>query len=121
MYQTELNVALANFDIPSVLLSPEIPSLIDKHYNDIVTCINASSRKAIPCKNSKGCAAVPGRNDFVRDKHDATRSAFLDWAHAGKPRQGALHDIMKRTRTSFKLAMRYCKQDEDSLDYVLLP
>ena len=51
IYQSELNVALANVDIPSVLLSPvvattdEIPRLIDKYYNDIVTCINVSSRK----------------------------------------------------------------------------
>jgi len=124
IYQTQLNVALASVDIPSVLLSPvvantdEIPRLIDKYYNDIVTCINASSSKAIPSKKSKGFAAdytVPGWNDFVRDKHDAARSAFLDWVHAGKPRQGALNDIMKRTRASFKLAMRYCKQHEDSL------
>jgi len=111
IYQSELNVALANVDIPSVLLSlvvattAEIPRLIDKYYIDIVTCINVSSRKAIPGKKSKGCAAdytVPGWNDFVRDKHDAARNAFLDWVHAGKPRQGALNDIMTRTHQKMR-------------------
>jgi len=71
-----------------VLLSPvavttdEIPRLIDKYYNDLVTVISASCRKAIPCKKSKGCAAdytVLGWSDFVCDRHDDARSAFLDW------------------------------------------
>jgi len=54
-------------------------------------------------------------NDIVRDKHSAVREAFLDWVSIGKPRQGSLYDVMKRTRSQFKLTLRYCKQHEDTL------
>ena len=103
---------------PVAVTTDEIPRLIDKYYNDLVTVISASCRKAIPCKKSKGCAAdytVLGWSDFVCDRHDDARSAFLDWVHAEKPWQGTLNDIMGRTRASFKLAMQYCKQHKDSL------
>ena len=66
MYQTELNLALAITLIFPVCPQPcsshytTLPlylRLIDKYYNDIVTCISASCRKAIPYKKSKRCAA----------------------------------------------------------------
>jgi len=34
---------------------------------------------------------------------------------AGKPRSGPQHWLMKRTRAQFKLALRYCKQHEDTV------
>lgn len=33
----------------------------------------------------------------------------------GKPHQGPCHHCLKTTRARFKLALRYCKQDEDML------
>jgi len=59
--------------------------------------------------------AVAGWNDVVRDKHDAARAAFLDWVAVGKPRQGPVFILMNKTRASFKLAVRYCRQHEDMI------
>jgi len=102
MYKSELDLALADINIPNVYPSSvadtsEISRLIDNYYTDIMSCINVTSRKVIPCKKSKGYAAdyiVPGWNDFARDKYDAARSAFLDWVHAGKARNSALNTII---------------------------
>jgi len=58
---------------------------------------------------------VPGWLDMVNDKYDASRSAYVDWASAGKPRSGYLHQAMCRTRADFKLAMRHCKAAEEQL------
>ena len=66
--------------------------------------------EASPTVSSSWC--VPGWNDFVQDKHTAARNAYLEWLHSGKPRCGHLFQHMQRTRANFKLALRYCKQQE---------
>jgi len=43
------------------------------------------------------------------------RAAFLDWVYCGKPRIGVTYDTMRRTRSQFKLALRYCKQHSKML------
>jgi len=58
---------------------------------------------------------VPGWNDIVKDKHEMARSAYLDWKFLGRPRQGAPYMWMRKTRAQFKLALRYCKQNEEML------
>ena len=98
--------------------SQDTNALIDAYYDDIMRCINAACRLSIPNKavNYNNCDfIVAGWNDIVRDKHSASRDAFQDWACFGKPRQGSLYDRMKKTRSQFKLALRYCKQHEDTV------
>jgi len=47
----------------------------------------------------------------VRDKHDAARTAFLDWLTAGKSKFGYHFELMKKKLELFKLAaMPYCKK-----------
>jgi len=109
-------VAHANINIPSVLfggvadcVSSGSCELIDKYYRDIVLSVNDTCRNCIPCRRSHGGISeyvTPGWIEFV------ARSAFLDWVVAGKPRSGLVNMIMRRTRSQFKLALRYCKQHE---------
>ena len=56
---------------------------------------------------------IPGWNDVVQDKHVAARDAFREWIFFGKPKAGPLFTSMKKTRASFKLALRFCKQHEE--------
>ena len=125
-YQYELDRGLSEINIPSFTPShytdngdsQDTNALIDAYYDDIMRCINAACRRSIPNKavNYNNCDfIVAGWNDIVRDKHSAARDAFHDWACFGKPRQGSLYDRMKRTRSQFKLALRYCKQHEDTI------
>ena len=58
---------------------------------------------------------VPGWNELVDDKYYASRKACLNWVAAGKPHYSMLNEIMRRTRSQFKLALRYCKQHEMTL------
>ena len=57
--------------------------------------------------------SVPGWSDFVSEKHDLAREAFLDWIALGKPFDGGAVYRMRRIRAAFKLALRYCKQHEE--------
>ena len=73
-------------------------------------------KKCIPFKKCSTLEhSVAGWNDAVAEKHDMARSAFIDWMIAGKPRMGYEFDLMRHTRSKFKLALRYCKLNEESL------
>ena len=89
---------------------------INQYLQSICGCINEAMHKYIPCKKVKASEyVVAGWNDLVTDKHDAARRAFLDWVDAGKPRTGYICEIMKRSRAQFKLALRYCKNNDEAL------
>ena len=59
--------------------------------------------------------SIAGWSDLVANKHEAARQGFCDWVVNGKPRTGYIHEIMKRTRAQFKLALRYCRNNEEML------
>ena len=59
--------------------------------------------------------SVAGWNDHVDDKQQAARAAFMDWVLDGKPRNGHTYELMKITRAKFKLALRYCRANEERL------
>jgi hypothetical protein len=89
---------------------------INKYYDDIITSIKCSIDQAIPVKTAhQNEFNVPGWNDFVAEKYDASREAFLTWVYSGRPRSGAVFTRMSRSRASFKLALRYCRQHEEQL------
>jgi len=125
-YQREMNVALCNIDIPCILfgtptLTKDLPwctDLIDYYYSNIVNSINNACRKSIPNKRvGNYCSeyVVPGWNDYVNEKHNAAKSAFLHCKYLGKPCQGIEYECMRTSRAQFKLALRYCKQHKEML------
>ena len=57
----------------------------------------------------------PGWNDYVKDKHDTATATFLDWMYCGKPRTGPTYDLIRKSRSQFKLALCYCQQHSDML------
>ena len=72
------------------------------------------SRRTASRKRKSSEFCVAGWNDFIAEKHSAARAAFLDWKANGKPRVGLEYRTMKRTRAQFKLALRFCKNNENS-------
>ena len=77
-------------------------------------CVETAVNTYVPSKlsTSENVYNVPGWNDYVREKHSEARSAYLDWLMDGKHRFGFLFQRMQRTRATFKLALRYCRQNE---------
>ena len=58
---------------------------------------------------------VSGWTDYVDEKHDIARQAFLHWCRDGKPRYGPGYVHMYRSRAAFKQALRYCKRNKEQL------
>lgn len=94
--------------------SVEHHSAIDKYYDNIMACVSSATRSTVPVSRVRVGSdfIVPGWSDYVQDKHTIARSAYLDWVWSNKPRVGPQFVLMQRTRASFKLALRYCRQHE---------
>ena len=88
---------------------------IDNYLATINKCIHDAMYKCIPKKSidRKRFNCIAGWNDLVGDKHETARRAFLDWVMAGKPRTGWIFDLMRRSRSQFKLALRSYKRNEE--------
>lgn len=125
-YGDELNALLSSITIPKCVLQchgeyfcsdSSHYAVIDKYYDNIVSAVSLAVDKCIPTSvnNYDDNFSVPGWSVYVDEKHEMAREAFLEWVSAGKPLTGALAFRMRRTRASFKLALRYCKQHEDQL------
>jgi hypothetical protein len=127
---SDLNLVNYSAKVTSLLQSAIIPPLcctkncdepshilhIDEYLRCIYDCIYKSTKEHIPtksCSSSHFCVA--GWNDLVADKHLIAREGFLEWMSIGKPRLGPVYEMMKRTRAQFKLALRYCRSNEDML------
>jgi len=123
-YRNKLDSLLCQVNIPNVLFdnntdySTANTNLLDNYYNAVMDCVTVASRVCIPsrmCNYNSPSYAIPGWNDYVKDKHEAARDAFLEWSYLGRPRSGPVYILMQRTRAQFKLSLRYCKQHEDLL------
>lgn len=93
-------------------------ALIDSYYDRLITAIKTSSFTVIPAKaigSFHSEFVIPGWNEIVSDSHSVARQAFLSWVACGKPRYGYEYEVMKRTRASFKLTLRYCRQHSEVL------
>ena len=123
LYRAALDAVLRKVNLPECIFScddhkcTDHSQLIDKYYSDIMHAIQEAMHIAIPKRrcNFASDYVIPGWNDIVDEKHGAARAAFRDWVAYGKPKFGPSFIIMKKTRASFKLALRYCKQHEDQL------
>ena len=117
-YSSHLSQLLKTIDVPNFTLNSGVDCdykyLINQYYIRITDCIKSAMRQHIPFKKcGKFEQCVAGWNEVVDDKHVAARSAFIDWVTMGKPRVGYEFELMKRTRAKFKLALRYCKFNEE--------
>jgi len=125
LYQKYVDCALQDISLPVELLADDVsyvtnyPLLIDAYYSAVMNTVSHCTFNCIPAKQvgsaSGDVDVVPGWNDVVKEKHALARSAFLEWVYAGKPRAGIEFMIMNKTRASFKLALRYCKQHDEFL------
>jgi len=121
MYSETLYEQLSLIEIPHSLRNccnsrcddPQHAVEIDNYYRDVIQCVSRSIDRVIPFRTAHDNQFnVPGWSDFVQEKYDVSREAFLAWVYCGRPRSGAVFTRMSRSRASFKLALRYCRQHE---------
>jgi len=119
-YQTYSNTLLSNIFIPDDVLYCNNPNCDnDTHKNailhlsnQIINTLHAAASASLPNKKRSSPYSVPGWNAVVKEAHQAARDAFLLWRQLGRPRHGAVWNIMRKTRAKFKLLLRQCRRSE---------
>jgi len=89
---------------------------ITTYYESVVKCVCNATADVIP-QFSRAVSQynVPGWSDYVAEKHDIARQAYMTWFYDGKPRCGHSYELMYKSRATFKQALRFCKRHQDQM------
>ena len=82
---------------------------------ETIKCILLHATEDFKFTNEKRFRIIPGWNDQVKYLHGIARKHFLLWKDRGRPLHGKLLEDMKKTRASFRSALKYCKDNESEL------
>ncbi len=78
-------------------------------HENIVDCLKQAGVVAFPQSNSNKFNIKHGWLEHVADLYNTSRETYYMWCDAGKPRQGPIHELCKRTKARCKYAIRFIK------------
>ena len=118
-YQSVLIDKLSTINITDSILTctdwhcecPEHRNEIDELCHLIIECCISASLESIPLSRPGG-KDIPGWTDQVKPERDQSLFWHWMWMEAGKPRNGYIYDIMKRTKHRYHYAVRCCKRQK---------
>ena len=117
-YEESLREKLLNWPVNNCCLScrnsmctnpTHLAFIHDSSY--IVESLSSSARTLKLCPKST-CKVIPGWNEEVKSFYSESRDCFLLWNSYGKPKHGPIFDLMRRSRSRFKLALKNCRKHE---------
>ena len=90
---------------------------LTKYYNAIIAALQSAADQSIGRKQRSGNQNFtrPGWNDYCSELYETSRDAFHLWLSNGKPRHGDLFQLKQSTKTRFKQALRYIKNNESKI------
>jgi exonuclease III len=106
----------------NVIYCDNIHCCLPDHRQQLDTLFNVLSdcmlRAASDClgqssSDSKHQKGMPGWNEHVKEAHAVAKDAFQLWQAWNKPKFGPVYELFRRSRASYKYAIRYCKRHED--------
>ena len=113
---TDVNLAVIKLDYDMLhckdCTNTEHIAAIDHLYGGIVEALKKSTPGYGQSKHNVK-RHVPGWNECVKELHSQARDAFLLWRRCSSPRSGMIYDVMRQSRSRFKLALRKCRADRD--------
>jgi endonuclease/exonuclease/phosphatase family metal-dependent hydrolase len=118
LYDVDLEILLSNY-INEAFLCSNINCTVQQHRDNLdqassylIDCIKNSSRHLKSLDSCDKFKQVPGWNDHVKSHFLVARDKFLVWKNNGKIRSGKYYDEMVESRSIFKKALKYCKNNE---------
>ena len=85
---------------------------LNKLYSMIFEAISISSELLPKYNNNEKNHIVIGWNNYCKNKYSNARHHYMLWHEGGKPRNGLLFENMKLSRSDFKGALKYCRNNE---------
>ena len=65
--------------------------------------------------NKQNPKTVPGWNEFVKPKLETSLFWHNIWKDCGRPRQGSVADVMRRTRAQYHHAVKYAQKEINNI------
>ena len=105
-----MSSALSQINAPDCLIQCNEPSccnshhhaIIEEYYNNIITIASNVVSTSVPTVSTPaGKQRIPGWTDYVQEKYNLAKDAFLNWVYVGKPKSGFEHLRMCKTRAAF--------------------
>ena len=87
---------------------------LKNQFDEILNMIKISSDH-LPRNLPRQHKMVTGWNDNCKDLYEKARAAFINWVKGGRIRYGDLFEQMKSSRSIFKKALKFCKNNEKRL------
>ena len=85
-----------------------------KYAHDLIEACHLSGIASIPrAGHSTNC--VPGWSEHVKPFHDKSMFWHNLWVESGRPRNGTVADVMRRTRASYHYAIRQARRNENEI------
>ena len=81
-------------------------------HNDIIDICSIASKACLPhTSNSKGMKIVPGWNEYVKEHADNARVWHDVWLQSGKPMQGDIANMKRKTRLKYHYAICFVMKE----------
>ena len=93
---------------------PSHKHLIRKLYDYLINSL-LHWTQILNFERRKNFKAVPGWNNFCKEKHAVARFFFIRWKEEGMFRSGVVYDAMKNSRVEFRNALLFCRKNENSI------
>ena len=83
-------------------------------YNTVVNSCIVASDMCLPKTGAKkrSSKVIPGWNEHVQARHDTSLFWHDIWVQCGRPHNGEVADIMRRTRSRYHYAVKYVIKEE---------
>ena len=65
--------------------------------------------------SGKRSGSIPGREEYVAPFKEKSQFSHNVWVDCGRPKTGAVSDIMRRTRAAYHKSIRYVKKHEKDI------
>lgn len=123
-YRISLSERLSSVHVPSeALLCTNLHCNNEEHFQDInlysleisKACI-ASAEDTIPYSRPPGTKGrIPGWNERVRPLREKSIFWHTIWNECGRPRDGVIAGVMRRTRAAYHCELRKVKKNEENI------
>jgi len=96
---------------------PEHLDQIDLFFTTLNNCLLSASSVCLSSgfSSSSRHKRVPGWSEYVHDAHIAAKDAFRLWCAWNKPKSGPVFDLFKKSRATYKYAIRHCRMQEETI------
>ena len=85
-------------------------------YNEVIKIVQEASDTSLPMTgNKKRPKTIPGWNEFVKPKLETSLFWHKYWKDCGRPRQGDVADMMRRTRAQYHHAIKYAQKEYNNI------